>query len=572
MHWFSFLRSAFGAVLLFAVLASCSAPPRGPMVAIANTHAARAAMTILKQGGSAMDAAITAQLVLTLVEPQSSGIGGGAYLLYWDEGTRKISAYDGRETAPSAATPALFTGADGKPLGFFDAMVGGRAVGAPGVIAMMWHAHKAHGRLAWPKLFAPAIALAERGFKVSPLLHQRITAHAKYLTDPSVRNYFFIPDPARPGQDMPLPAGFLRTNPAYAATLRKIAGRGPDAFYKGDIARAIIAAVRGHKNKGGLSARDLAGYMPKIKKPLCAPYRHYRVCGMPPSTSGGVTVLQILGLLEGFDMSRIEPGTPEAVHLITEASKLAYADRGRYLADPDFVDVPVPGLIDQAYLKRRAALIDAGKAARAVSPGTPPGAASWRWAEGRTLAQPSTTHYSIIDADGNAVSITSSVEAAFGAHIMAAGFLLNNQLTDFSFRPERDGRPVANQPAGGKRPRSSMSPTLVFDKKGDLFAAIGSPGGSRIIAYVAQTLIALLDWNMTMQDAIALPRHVSRDGPIEIEHNTALVPLAGKLKALGHEVQIKRLVSGLHGIRITADGLDGGADPRREGVVLGNPR
>jgi gamma-glutamyltranspeptidase/glutathione hydrolase len=456
-----------------------------------------------------------------------------------------------------------------KPMGFFEAVVGGRAVGAPGVIAMLWQAHRAHGRLAWRDLFTPAIKLARNGFAVSERLNRLIRWKAQRLKHPSVRDYFLIPDKNARNIYVPLPVGHILKNPAYAKTLARIAELGPDGFYKGDVARAMVEAVRSHDNPGKLSLEDLARYKPRRRAAICLPYRTYRLCGMPPSTSGGVGVLQIMKLLEPFTLSRMRPGSLTAVHLISEASKLAFADRNLYLADPDHVDVPVSGLIDPVYLKRRARQIHPGRAANQVKPGRPLGYKPTRFAQSSSPERPSTSHFTIADSLGHVVSMTSSVEHAFGAHIMAAGFILNNQLTDFSFRPVRDGRPVANAVAGNKRPRSSMSPVMVFDDRGRLYAALGSPGGSRIIGYVAQTLIALIDWRLDMQAAIDLPRHIARTGPIELEAGTRLARLAGPLRAMGHKVFIRPLTSGLHGIRFEKTRLEGGADPRREGVLAG---
>lgn len=562
-----YLTLAFMAAILL-VLWGCSSDQRSYMIATANKHASAAGLEILQKGGSAIDAAIAVQLVLTLVEPQSSGIGGGAYLLHWDKAKDVISAYDGRERAPMAVKPDLFLGDNGRPMRFFDAVVGGRAVGVPGIIAMFWKAHKAHGKLPWASLFEPAIKLAENGFAVSPMLNRRIRQHANYLQHPSTRGYFFLPPATGTSRGKPLPVGHILKNQAYADSLKIISEKGPDGFYKGSIADAIVAAVMAHPNQGYLTLEDLAGYEPKLRSALCTPYRNFTICGMPPSTSGGLTVLQILKLLEPFSMDKYKPGSVMAVHLIAEATKLAYADRNHYIGDTDYVDVPVMGMIDKTYLRRRARLIHPMKANLDPLPGNPPGVTKEQRASATSLERPATTHFSIVDGDGNAISMTSSVENAFGAHIMAGGFILNNQLTDFSFRPVWRGRPVANAVAGGKRPRSSMSPTLVFDGQGGLFATLGSPGGSVIITYVARTLVALLDWKMDMQSAINLPHHVSPRGAIALEANTSILGLIGKLRALGHAVSVRRLTSGLQGIRVTPGGLDGGADLRREGVVL----
>lgn len=555
------------AAVFLAALGGCRDTGGEHMVSTANGHASRAALAMLEKGGSAVDAAIAAQFVLGLVEPQSSGIGGGAFLLHWNESAAEVEAYDGRETAPASATPGLFLNADGTPMKFMDAVVGGRAVGVPGVIAMLARAHEDHGRLDWAELFGPAIDLAENGFEVSPRLNRMIEAFERLSEHPTTRGYFFLDDGA--GGIKPLPAGHLLRNPAYAETLRVVATGGAAAFYEGPVADRIVAAAQSHANAGLISKKDLAGYVARKRTPVCRPYRDYRVCGMPPPTSGGLTTLMILGMLEPFALDRLRPGSPMAVHLISEASRLAFADRGRYMADADFVDVPVDGLLDRAYLRDRARLIDPGASMGKAQAGLPPGRTAVL-EDNVDISLPSTSHLAIVDARGNAVSMTTSVEGPFGSHVMAGGFILNNQLTDFSFRAEVDGRPVANRVDAGKRPRSSMSPTLVFDAEGRFHAAVGSPGGSRIIGFVTQSLIALLDWNMDMQAAIDLPRHVNRNGRTELESAVPLATRQDALTALGHEVLVRELTSGLHGIRRTERGLDGGADKRREGLVLGS--
>ncbi|MGF1594329.1 MAG: gamma-glutamyltransferase [Kiloniellaceae bacterium] len=543
-----------------AVLEQAEPPPARQMVAAANPLASEAGMAMLRQGGSAVDAAIAAALVLGLVEPQSSGIGGGAFLLHYDAESRGVAAYDGRESAPANADESLFLDAGGEPMPFWDAVVGGRSVGTPGLLRMLELAHRDHGRLPWRDLFQPAIRLAEAGFPVSPRLHGLIAADRYLKRYPATAAYFH--DDA----GTPLPVGTLLRNPDYADTLRGVAAGGADAFYRGPVAVDIAAAVQGaHDNPGRLNALDLRRYQAKRRAALCLPYRRWVVCGMPPPTSGGVAVLQILKLLERFDLAALPPGSAEAVHLVAEASRLAFADRDHFLADSDFVAVPLERLLDPGYLAARSALIDpAASMGRADA-----GLESRQAASPAQPNPPSTSHLSVVDRDGNAVSMTASIESAFGARLMVRGFLLNNELTDFSFRPSVDGQPVANRVEAGKRPRSSMAPTLVLDRQGRFVMAIGSPGGSRIIAYTAKAVVAALDWNLTMQEAVALPNFANRNGATDLEAGTSIVAAEAALRALGHEVNLIEMTSGLHGIRRGARGLEGGADPRREGAVLG---
>lgn len=535
----------------------------GQMVVAANPHAAKAGQRILAEGGSALDAAIAMQLVLNLVEPQSSGIGGGLFLLHWDAAAKALVTYDGRESAPMAAKPDRFLGPGGRPMSFRDAIPGGLSVGVPGALRALELAHRRHGRLAWAKLFAPAIELANRGFAISPRLHGLLTRAGTKRFSPAARAYFFD------AGGRPHAIGHVLRNPAFAQTLRTIAGAGARAFYEGPIAEDIVRAVRdAWRNPGDMTLADLAGYRAKERVPVCIGYRATRVCGMGPPSSGGLTVAMTLGLLEAFDLG--EPLNPRAVHLISEAQNLAYADRRRYMADPDFVTVP-KGLLDAGYLAERRGLIDPSRALGARKPGRPPSTRSELFGRDGTREASGTSHLSVVDRWGNAVSLTSTIEAAFGSGLMVRGFLLNNELTDFAFRPtDADGRPVANRVEPGKRPRSSMAPTMVFGPNGDLRLITGSPGGSRIILYVVKSLIAMIDWGLNAQTAAALPNFGSRNGPAEVEAGVEAGALAARLADYGHDVRRAHMTSGLHIIRSMADGrLEGGADPRREGIALG---
>ncbi len=533
------------------------------MVAAANPLAAEAGRRMLRAGGSAVDAAIATQMALNLVEPQSSGIGGGAFLVIWNAKKRALTTVDARETAPAAARPDRFLGSDGKPLRFYEAVIGGRSVGVPGVLRGLELAHKAHGRLPWAKLFEPATELAEKGFPISPRLHGLLKSEQHLAKTPAAAAYFYQADGS------PKPVGTILVNKPLADTLRAVAQRGPDAFYSGEIARDIVATVRGAANAGDLTEADLAGYRAKERPAVCGPYRRYEVCGMGPPSSGGLTLLQILGILEGFDLKAEAPWSIRGLHLLTEAERLAYADRGLYMADSDFAPVPMKGLTDRAYLKSRAAQIKPHASMKTAQPGSPPFSAAALGIDD-ALELPSTTQISIVDRFGNAVSMTTTIEDQFGSRLMVRGFLLNNQLTDFSFSPEENGKPVANRVEAGKRPRSSMAPTLVFDRNRKLAMVVGSPGGSVIINYVAKTLVATLDWGQDIQSAISFPNIGSRNGPTEIEAGPSAQAISASLKALGHDTRISEFTSGLQGIVVTRKGLVGGADPRREGVALGD--
>lgn len=538
---------------------------RNHMVVAAHPLAVEAGEWALAQGGNAVDAAIAVQLVLNLVEPQSSGIGGGAFMLFYDDSQNELFSYDGRETAPAAATPDMFLAADGEPVDFYEAVVGGKSVGVPGLLRMLELAHARHGKLEWELLFKPAIALAEEGFPVSPRLHALLKRDRFLAQQEPAHSYFYHAD------GTPRAVGERLANPQFVRVLRQIAREGADAFYHGPIAQDIVAAVQGHpSNPGQLTQSDLAQYQAKSRAPVCGPYRAFKVCGVPPPSSGGITLLQMLGILENFNIAALPPISVEAVHLISEVGRLAYADRNQYVADPDFVSVPVAQLLEPSYLEDRAALIAADDALGKAQPGELAGARLRRFGTGAALELPSTSQISIVDDAGNALSMTSTIENAFGSRVMVRGFLLNNELTDFSLDPKENGRPVANRIEPGKRPRSSMAPTIAFDRQGNVRIVVGSPGGASIINYVAKTLVGVIDWELDIQEAISLPNFGSQNGPTLLEEGTVLEALAEPLEALGHEVKITELNSGLHGITRIPFHWVGGADPRREGIARGD--
>ncbi|WP_428407873.1 gamma-glutamyltransferase [Hyphococcus sp.] len=548
-------------------------------IAAANPYAAEAGAAILKKGGSAVDAAIATQTVLGLVEPQSSGLGGGAFMIHYDAKSGLLETYNGRETAPASATPDRFLTENGEPMNFYDAVAGGLSIGVPGAVAMLELAHNEHGKLLWAEDFEAAIALSEEGFKVSPRLNGLLARIPRLKQMPAAADYFYSDDGA------PWPVGHILKNPAYAETLKAVAEGGADAFYEGAIAEEIVEAVNSAPNPGGMTLEDLSSYTAVKIDPVCGPYRAYQICSMAPPSSGGVTLLQILALLEKFDMAGAGAGSIEALHLLFEASRLAYADRNEYLADNEALAgeeeglapaAVIAGLLNPAYLDARAALIDKTKAAETVEAGDPSqfeiedGAGKWkRYGADASPEPPSTSHFVIVDGEGNVVSMTTTVEFAFGSHQMAGGMVLNNQLTDFSFLPVRDGKPVANAVAGGKRPRSSMAPAIVFNEDGEVWAAAGSPGGPAIIGYVAKTLIAMIDWNMSAQDAVNYPNAVYPRGAPMLETDGFDNQIIEGLKAMGHPVETRELNSGVHIFKRLPDGsYDGGADPRREGVWL----
>ena len=532
------------------------------MVAAANPLATQAGAEILADGGTAADAMVAVQTVLGLVEPQSSGLGGGAFLVWYDASSGEITTLDGRETAPMAATPQLFQDDQGEPLDFFDAVVGGLSVGTPGTPAILETAHRKWGRANWESLFQSATGLAEDGFAVSPRLAELVANDAERLATQTSTAAYFLPDGA------PIAEGTTLKNPAYAATLRAMAAHGARAFYEGPIAEGIASAVQNAPLPGKLTTDDLKAYRVKERAAICVPYRAHEVCGMGPPSSGALTVGQILGMLGGYDLSS-GPEDANNWRLIGDASRLAFADRGRYMADSDFVPMPTKGLTDPAYLSQRATALDTDAALSEVAPGRPGFDHALLWADDQSIELPSTSHISIVDQYGNALSMTTTIENGFGSRVMApGGFLLNNELTDFSFKTHTDGVPIANRVEPGKRPRSSMAPTIVL-KDGKPSLVIGSPGGSRIIGYVAKTIIAHLDWQMDVQAAINLPHLVNRFGTYDLEEETTALDLQEALTGLGYETNPRALTSGLHAIAITPEGLQGGADPRREGIAIG---
>lgn len=531
------------------------------MVAAANPHAVQAGADVLAKGGTAADALVAVQAMLGLVEPQSSGLGGGAFLVWYDAASGEITTLDGRETAPLAVTPQLFQNDAGEPLKFFDAVVGGRSVGTPGTPALLEAVHQRWGTLDWADLLAPATAMAESGFTVSPRLASLVAEDAERLGASPTAAAYFLPNGAA------IQAGDTLKNPDYAQTLTALAAGGAEAFYTGDIAADIVRTVQGATgNPGVLSQVDLSIYQVKERPAVCAPYRAHEVCGMGPPSSGALAVGQILGLLEGYDLSA-GPKDPNVLRLIGDASRLAFADRGRYVADSDYVPVPMKGMLDPAYLAERAKLLSGDDALPEVAPGKPAFDHALNRADDMAIELPSTSHISIVDAFGNVASMTTTIENGFGSRLMVGGFLLNNELTDFSFRSHVDGVPIANRVEPGKRPRSSMAPTIVL-KDGKPVLAVGSPGGSRIIGYVAGAIIAHLDWGMDVQAAVSTPHAVNRFGTYDLEEDTEVADLAEGLGALGFDVGTRALTSGLHMIAI-GDDLRGGADPRREGIALG---
>jgi gamma-glutamyltranspeptidase/glutathione hydrolase len=575
---------SFARIMILALagsLAACAPAPRAapspaapqaaaqetrPFVIAANPLAAKAGMEVLERGGNAADAALAVQAMLSLVEPQSSGMGGGAFLTYLDAATGKITIYDGREKAPMQASRTMFLGEDGKPLPYPAAVTSGRATGVPGAVAALAALHKDHGRLEWKGLFDAAIRTADEGFTISPRLGRFLGASFPQLSQPDAAAYFANADGSRKT------AGDVLRNPAYADFLRRLSAQGTDALYKGSTAAKIVQKTRAAPLGGMMTVADLAAYRAVKREPVCGPWAGYRVCAPPPPSSGAA-MIELLGLLERTDIAARGPDDPQAWYLFAEASRLMYADRDAYFGDGDFVDVPVKGLLDPAYLDARARLIGP-KAAAAVAPGQPAGAKVAR--ADMTREPAGTSHFIVRDARGNVLSITTTVESIFGTGRMVDGFFLNNQLTDFSFNPlQPDGSEAPNAVAPGKRPRSSMTPLILLDAQGRFAGAIGSAGGNAIPAYVGKTLVAAVYWGLPMQDALAQPNLVARGASVGAEASLFPPAVVAGLAERGIVLRPGQGEdSGVHGVLIREGGrIDGGYDPRREGVVLiGKPK
>ena len=536
------------------------------IVVTSNPYASKAAAEILRNGGSAVDAAITAQFVLTLTQPQSTGIGGGAFMLYWDKNSEKLYALDGREKAPASASPQLFLNKDGQPRKFYpDAVVGGISVGVPGMMRFLEQAHKKFGKLEWSVLLEYPIRLAEEGFELSSALYRTLSFLPDLKKIEPASSYFYKDN--RNGELTPLPIGTILTNAEYAKTLKRIAKFGPEELYSGQTANLIINAVNNSPFSPGLiTLEDLANYTAVWRDPICGLYRKYKVCSMPPPTSGGITMLMMLKMLERFDFESEHPNSPNFIHLFSEAGSLAYADRDYYIADPDFVDIPVNGMLNEDYISERSKLIKKETSLRDRKPGKPKGYK--KFSKNVDISRPSTSHLVIVDNFGNSISLTSTIEGPFGSHLMAGGFMLNNELTDFSLIPKKNGLFVANRVEANKRPRSSMTPTIIFNPEGEIYALTGSPGGNSIIAYVTKSVMAMVDWDLSPQDTVSLPHFIRKGENTELERGTDIVRYKQFLEKKGHKVVIIPKVSGLQIIKKKNKGFIGGTDPRGEGLVI----
>ena len=548
---------------LSSIYAESTSPSKG-IIATSNPHASKAAKDIIDKGGNAIDASVAVQLVLTLTEPQATGIGGGAFMLYWDESTSKLYSIDGREKAPSKVNENLFLDKNGNKKRFYpDAVVGSQSVGVPGIIKLLEETHKKFGKLPWEDLFEYAINLAENGFSVSPALNS-ILGYLKPLREiEPAASFYFIESPE--GIKKPVPVGHILKNIEYSKTLKRLSKYGSDDFYKGETAKLIIDTLKNDNEDSKMSFEDLKNYQIVWREPLCRKYRSYKVCAMGPPSSGGLTMLMMLKIFESFDIKSMGPNSIEMVHLFSEVNRIAYADRAYYMADSDFIDVPVEGLLNKSYLGERRKIISSRNYTKSITHGYPKGAEEFE--KNIDISKPSTSHFVIVDKDGNAVSMTSTVEGPFGSHLMAGGFMLNNELTDFSMLPELNGRKIANRVEPNKRPMSSMTPTIIFKDK-NLFALTGSPGGTSIINYVTKSVLGLIDWSLDPSEVTELPHYMNRGNYTELEKNTVLENLETELESLGHPIKIQNKRSGLHIALKKDNGYIGAADPRREGLVI----
>ena len=555
-------------VILFFVFSSSSfaeniTPSKG-IITTSNPHASRAALEIIEKGGNSIDAAVAVQLVLTLTEPQATGIGGGAFMLYWDKKSSKLFSIDGREKAPSRVKEDLFLDSKGNKKRFYpDAVVGSQSIGVPGVIRLLEESHKKFGKLPWDELFSYAINLAENGFAVSPALNSILGYLGPLKKIEPAASLYYIEN--LDGEKEPVPVGYKLKNIEYSKTLRRLSKRGSRDFYEGETAKLIINSIKKYNKEAVLSHSDLKNYKIVWREPLCSKYRKYNVCSMGPPSSGGLTMLMMLKLLEDFNIKSLKPNSIDMIHLFSEVNRIAYADRAYYMGDSDFINVPINGLLDDTYIKKRRNLINKDYYSEDIKKGMPEGYENFE--KNIDISKPSTSHFVIVDKEGNAVSMTSTVEGPFGSHLMAGGFILNNELTDFSMLPEINGKKIANRVEPNKRPMSSMTPTIIF-KDNELYALTGSPGGTSIINYVTKSVLGIIDWNLEPDEIVELPHYMNKGNYTELEKDSVIENLKSKLESKGHPVRVLRKRSGLHLAVKKEDGFIGSADPRREGLVI----
>ena len=555
-------------VILFFVFSSSSfaeniTPSKG-IITTSNPHASRAALEIIEKGGNSIDAAVAVQLVLTLTEPQATGIGGGAFMLYWDKKSSKLFSIDGREKAPSRVREDLFLDSKGNKKRFYpDAVVGSQSIGVPGVIRLLEESHKKFGKLPWDELFSYAINLAENGFAVSPALNSILGYLGPLKKIEPAASLYYIEN--LDGEKEPVPVGYKLKNIEYSKTLRRLSKRGSRDFYEGETAKLIINSIKKYNKEAVLSHSDLKNYKIVWREPLCSKYRKYNVCSMGPPSSGGLTMLMMLKLLEDFNIKSLKPNSIDMIHLFSEVNRIAYADRAYYMGDSDFINVPINGLLDDTYIKKRRNLINKDYYSEDIKKGMPEGYENFE--KNIDISKPSTSHFVIVDKEGNAVSMTSTVEGPFGSHLMAGGFILNNELTDFSMLPEINGKKIANRVEPNKRPMSSMTPTIIF-KDNELYALTGSPGGTSIINYVTKSVLGIIDWNLEPDEIVELPHYMNKGNYTELEKDSVIENLKSELESKGHPVRVLKKRSGLHLAVKKEDGFIGSADPRREGLVI----